>query len=190
MRHVSVCIYIYIHIHVLQQALLSSKITHGFCCWKFEMHFIEKMVIRLKFHYLFQQNPIAIKLSLVLAKPLSEPMMITLAVTSYVWAARHGTEQLTSDRSNMHYTCTFMSWHVLFIHLHIEAETKWTPFHRRHFLPVKMSLKLVPYGPINNISALVQIMAWRRSGDKPLSEPMMIGLPTHTWVTRPQWVKE
>ena len=31
-------------------------------------------------------------------------------------------------------------------------------------------------------------MAWRRSGDKPLSEPMMVGLPTHICVTRPQWV--
>ena len=27
--------------------------------------------------------------------------------------------------------------------------------------------------PINNIPSLVQIMAWRRSGDKPLSEAMM-----------------
>ena len=31
-------------------------------------------------------------------------------------------------------------------------------------------------------------MAWRRSGDKPLSEPMMVSLPTHICVTRPQWV--
>ena len=37
----------------------------------------------------------------------------------------------------------------------------------------KISLKFVPKGPINNIPALVQIMAWRRKGDKPLSEPMM-----------------
>ena len=37
--------------------------------------------------------------------------------------------------------------------------------------------------------ALVQIMAWRRPGDKPLSEPMMVSLPTHICVTRPQWVK-
>ena len=27
-------------------------------------------------------------------------------------------------------------------------------------------------GPINNILALVQVMAWRRPGDKPLSEPI------------------
>ena len=50
-------------------------------------------------------------------------------------------------------------------------------------------VKIVPYGLINSIPALVQIMAWRWSGDKPLSEPMMIGLLTHTCVTRPQWVK-
>ena len=32
-------------------------------------------------------------------------------------------------------------------------------------------------------------MAWRRPGDKPLSGPMMVKLPTHICVTRPQWVK-
>ena len=39
-------------------------------------------------------------------------------------------------------------------------------------ISIKNSLRIVPKGPINNIRALVQIMAWRRSGDKPLSEPM------------------
>ena len=53
----------------------------------------------------------------------------------------------------------------------------------------RISLKFVPKCPINNIPALVQIMAWRRSGDKPLSEPMMVSLLTHICVTRPQWVK-
>ena len=53
----------------------------------------------------------------------------------------------------------------------------------------KNSLKFVPEGLINNIPALVQIMAWRRPGDKPLSEPMMVWSPTHICVTRPQWVK-
>ena len=32
---------------------------------------------------------------------------------------------------------------------------------------IKISLKFVPKGPINNNLALVQIMAWRLSGDKP-----------------------
>ena len=54
-------------------------------------------------------------------------------------------------------------------------------------ISIKFSLKFVSKGPINNISALVQIMAWRRSGDMPLSEPMTVSLLTHICVTRPQW---
>ena len=54
---------------------------------------------------------------------------------------------------------------------------------------IKISLKFVPKVPINNIPALVQIMAWRHPGDKPLSELMMVSLLTHICVTRPQWVK-
>ena len=34
-------------------------------------------------------------------------------------------------------------------------------------------VKWVPNDPISNKSSLVQIMAWRRTGDKPLSGPMM-----------------
>ena len=33
------------------------------------------------------------------------------------------------------------------------------------WIAFEISLKFVPKGPINNIAALVQIMAWRRSGD-------------------------
>ena len=58
------------------------------------------------------------------------------------------------------------------------------------WIPVEISLKFIPKGPINNIPALVQIMAWRRPGDKPLSEPMMVSLLTHICVTQPQWVNE
>ena len=31
-------------------------------------------------------------------------------------------------------------------------------------------------------------MAWRRPGDKPLSQPMMVSVPMHICITRPQWV--
>ena len=53
-------------------------------------------------------------------------------------------------------------------------------------ISIKISLKFVSKGPINTIPALVQIMAWRRSGDKPLTEAMMVCLLTHICVTRPQ----
>ena len=56
-------------------------------------------------------------------------------------------------------------------------------------ISIKVSLKFVPKGPINNIPALVQIMAWRWLGDKPLSEPMVVSLLTHICVAPPQWVK-
>ena len=52
------------------------------------------------------------------------------------------------------------------------------------WISIKFSLKFVPKGPINNNPALVQIMVWRRSGDKPLSEPMMVSLLTHICVNR------
>ena len=45
-------------------------------------------------------------------------------------------------------------------------------------ISIKISLKLVPKGPINNIPALVQIMAWGGPGDKPLSEPMLVFVPS------------
>ena len=35
---------------------------------------------------------------------------------------------------------------------------------------MKISLKFVPKGPINNNPVLVQIMAWRRSGHKPTND--------------------
>ena len=42
---------------------------------------------------------------------------------------------------------------------------------------LKKSLKFVPNGPIDNEPAPVQIVAWRRIGDKRLSEPMLTCWP-------------
>ena len=41
------------------------------------------------------------------------------------------------------------------------------------WISLKISLKFVLKVPVNNTPALIQIMAWRQSGDKPLCEPMM-----------------
>ena len=40
-------------------------------------------------------------------------------------------------------------------------------------ISIKISQNVIPKGLFNHIPALVQIMAWRQSGDKPLSESMM-----------------
>ena len=42
------------------------------------------------------------------------------------------------------------------------------------YILIKSSRKIAPKGPINNKSALVQAMTWRRTCDKPLPEPMLI----------------
>ena len=50
------------------------------------------------------------------------------------------------------------------------------------WFPIKISHKFVPKGLIKDIPSLVQTMAWRRQRDKPLSEPMMVRLPTHIYL--------
>ena len=48
---------------------------------------------------------------------------------------------------------------------------------------IKISLKFVPKVPINNIPAMVQIMAWHWLGDKSLSELMMVCEQMHIYTS-------
>ena len=92
---------------------------------------------------------------------------------------------------------------IVFIILHLNVNTLRPRQNGRHFaddifnciflnenvwIPIKISLKFLPKDPINNIPALVQIMAWRHPGDKPSFEPTMVNLLTHRCVNRLQWV--
>ena len=56
------------------------------------------------------------------------------------------------------------------------------------WISLTISLKFVPKVRINNNPSLVQIMAWRWPGDKPLSEPMMVSLLKDISMTWPQRV--
>ena len=56
------------------------------------------------------------------------------------------------------------------------------------WISIWISLEFVTKSPINKVQALIQRMAWCRPSDKPLSEPLMVRLPTRICVTRPQWV--
>ena len=69
------------------------------------------------------------------------------------------------------------------IYKHIEDWTKWLIHYRRYLqLPgicmnenigifARMWLKFVPKGSVNYKPALVHVMAWHRTGNKPLLEP-------------------
>ena len=71
--------------------------------------------------------------------------------------------------SQCHFICFYLSPYQFFL---FSGELRYYMFYR-----------------VFRFSCLVPIMAWRRPGDKPLSEPMMVSSPTHICVTRPQWVK-
>ena len=57
-------------------------------------------------------------------------------------------------------------------------------------IPIQISLKFVPKSPIDNKPALVQVMAWRRTGDNPLPELMLTSLLTHICDIRGSYLKQ
>ena len=58
---------------------------------------------------------------------------------------------------------------------HFAAEIfKCRFMNEKYCISIQISLKMIPKGPIENKSALVQVMVWRRTGDKLLSEPSFI----------------
>ena len=68
---------------------------------------------------------------------------------------------------------------------HIETYIKLSPFSRRHVhihILEWQYIKFVPKFWISNFPALVQIMAWRRPRDKPISEQMIVSLLAHILV--------
>ena len=53
---------------------------------------------------------------------------------------------------------------------------------------IRISVDFDSEGLIENKSASVHVMAWHRTGGKPLSEPTIVSLLTHIYTTRPQWI--
>ena len=107
-------------------------------------------------------------------KPLSEPIMVRLP--THICVTRPQWVNTLRPRQNGRRFADGTFKHIF-----------WNENIR---ISINISLKFVPKGQINNNPVLVQIMAWRRPGDKPLSEPMVVSLLTHICVTRPQWVKQ
>ena len=93
---------------------------------------------------------------------------------------------------------THSSNYITILFIILRQIPKLPPSRTRHFqvyflneniwISIKISGKFVPEGTINNTPELVQIMARRRPGDKPLFEKMMVTLLTHICVTWHQWV--
>ena len=91
-------------------------------------------------------------------KPLSEPMMISLlthiCITRPQWVNTLKLGQKRLPYCRQHFQCLLLC--------------------RNSRILIQISLKFVPKDSVNNKLALVQIRAWHRRGNKPLSEPMMV----------------
>ena len=61
-------------------------------------------------------------------------------------------------------------------------------FNENVWILIKMSLTFVPKGPIYNIPSLVQIMAWRHPGDKPLSEQWLGAIQATSHYLNQWWI--
>ena len=83
----------------------------------------------------------------------------------------------------------------------VRPQIKWSPICRRYFkieicenrcISIRISRNCVLNAPINNKPALVQIMDWRRAGDKPFiilsNDYGWFSFLRHACVTRPRWV--
>ena len=118
-------------------------------------------------------------------KPLSEPMMVWLPTHICVTRPQYCPVSVGISRFQHQQTHVLRSEQIWALTADDTFECIFLNDNVR--ISIRISLKFVLYGPIYYIPALVQIMAWRRPGDKPLSEPMMVWLPTHICVTRPQY---
>ena len=123
------------------------------------------LISNLSNNRLFQNNPCKFFQNTVCLRNFTNNMEIW--TPTLPWIIQH-LSPLTCKTRKKKFKCILLN------------ENEW-------ILP-RISLKFVPKVRINNYPALVQIMAWHRPSDKPLSEPMMVSLLTHICVTQPQWV--
>ena len=89
------------------------------------------------------------------------------------------------DRSSSTISCTVPSdlqpWQVWLLTHPTEQNGRhdaddifnWISMNEKSCNLIQFSLRSDPKGQINNKSALVQVMAWHRTGDQPLYEPML-----------------
>ena len=142
------------------------------CCRQTASHYFSQCWTRSMLPYSFTK-PQWVSLS---ADILSWSNMI-----NYFNSSRHGTVFLLCLGALTHWGWDKMSVFSQTTFAHVF-------FNENVWISINIALTFVPKGEINNIPALVQIMAWHHSDDKPLSEAMMLCLLTHICVTRPQWV--
>ena len=107
-----------------------------------------------------------------------------MSIISRVLSHEYPCAKPSSETMIASFTEAYMRHSTSFIYPPPPPPTKWPPLcqttipnafflNENDIIPVYILLKFVPRSPIDNRPALIQIMAWHRTGYKPLFELML-----------------
>ena len=132
-------------------------------------------------HFTYQSTLLSFKsLSISATNAVSVSHLCRAVIMLYIdqdgddWANRN-MSTLTSLQNGRHFTdnifiCIFLNENVPIL--------------------ITISLNIVPYGLLDRYVSICSDMAWRLTGDKPLSERMMVHSATNMCATRTHWVEQ
>ena len=104
-----------------------------------------------------------------------------LVFTNYRFGGDRDRTKLWDRPACINYNVIQISSYNILSHPHLEKTatiladdiSKWIFVNENGRNPTQFSLKFIPKSPVDNKPTLFQVIAWRRTGDKPLPEPMM-----------------
>ena len=127
-------------------------------------------------------------------QPVYPDVLVLIGYLTAIWVGIQAFEgmvcRMTAWSDLFYYVCTLARYKGIFVVLYEPYWLNTSPprqfgrkiaddtfncisFNEDVWISIEISLKFVPNGPIDDKSALVQVMAWRRTGDKPLPKPML-----------------
>ena len=100
----------------------------------------------------------------------SKAIINSLSVTCFSFISFYS--ELTSLYISTPYTYQVWKYNSMY-DMKVTDDIFKSIFNESVWIPITISLKFVPKGPIDYNSALVQVVAWHRTGEKPLPESML-----------------
>ena len=148
-------------------------------CWNKPLHIVTSSLQQAMACCLFDAKPSLTNAGLFPIGDLEQTLrkfQLTKPIffTKYIWKSRNGDADLNMLARWGRDKMAAIS-HTIFSNAFLKK-----------CVSLKISLKFVPGARINIIPVVGQMMACRRPGDEPLSEPMMVNLLTRICVARPQ----
>ena len=128
--------------------------------------------------YLFSLKKMHLKMLSVKSRPFC--LGLNVLISAWICPIKCGMKLLESSIPILQQSCTIEVWEWINLSLPGQNGPHFTDdifrcifVNEKFCILIKISLKFVPKSQIGNNPALVYIMAWRRIGDKLLSESML-----------------